>query len=237
MTVQNTIVKNVYLGNGSTTVFPFTFECKKSEHIQLFIKDAAGNIASTTNFSIDLEQKKITYPKTGEPLPEGQKLIILRQLPLHQLLNLLNQGPYYAEDVEETFDEVVMMLQQVSERLGRSLTISVDIDAESSFNTIIPLEAGKTFRVKDDGTGFEVTEDPGKVIDEAKELLELNTEQANIAVNSSKQAQISEKNAKNSELISTENAAHTEQIISAGFLLANNLVIKDGQICVVYKEE
>ena len=61
MTVQNTIVKNVYVGNGSTTVFPFTFECNKAEHIQAFVKDALGNISSTTNFKVNLEQKNVTY--------------------------------------------------------------------------------------------------------------------------------------------------------------------------------
>lgn len=198
MTVQNTIVKNVYVGNGSTTVFPFTFECNKAEHIQAFVKDAAGNITSTTNFKVDLEQKNLTYPNTGEPLANGDKLIILRQLPLQQLLNLLNQGPFYAEDIEETFDEVVMMLQQMTEHIGRSLAVSVDIDSENSFNTIIPLEAGKTFRVKDDGTGFEVTEDPGKVIDGAKALLKLTTEQAELAkeqADASSQSAVSAQNA------------------------------------------
>lgn len=198
MTVQNTIVKNVYVGNGSTTVFPFTFECNKAEHIQAFVKDAAGNITSTTNFKVDLEQKNLTYPNTGEPLANGDKLIILRQLPLQQLLNLLNQGPFYAEDIEETFDEVVMMLQQMTEHIGRSLAVSVDIDSENSFNTIIPLEAGKTFRVKDDGTGFEVTEDPGKVIDGAKALLKLTTEQAEFAkeqADASSQSAVSAQNA------------------------------------------
>lgn len=200
MTVQNTIVKNVYVGNGSTTVFPFTFECNKAEHIQAFVKDAAGNITSTTNFKVDLEQKNLTYPNTGEPLANGDKLIILRQLPLQQLLNLLNQGPFYAEDIEETFDEVVMMLQQMTEHIGRSLAVSVDIDSENSFNTIIPLEAGKTFRVKDDGTGFEVTEDPGKVIDGAKALLKLTTEQAEFA---KEQADASSQSAVNAQNAAT----------------------------------
>ena len=243
MTVQNTIVKNVYVGNGSTTVFPFTFECNKAEHIQAFVKDAAGNISSTTNFKVDLEQKNLTYPNTGEPLAKGDKLIILRQLPLQQLLNLLNQGPFYAEDIEETFDEVVMMLQQMTERIGRSLAVSIDIDAENSFNTIIPLEAGKTFRVKDDGTGFEVTEDPGKVIDGAKALLKQTMEQAELAKEqaaASSQSAVSAQNAAtHAEVqaeITKENAAHADRIISAGFLLANNLTIKDGKICVVYKE-
>lgn len=216
MTVQNTIVKNVYVGNGSTTVFPFTFECNKAEHIQAFVKDAAGNITSTTNFKVDLEQKNLTYPNTGEPLAKGDKLIILRQLPLQQLLNLLNQGPFYAEDIEETFDEVVMMLQQMTEHIGRSLAVSVDIDSENSFNTIIPLEAGKTFRVKDDGTGFEVTEDPGKVIDGAKALLKLTTEQAELAKEqaaASSQSAVSAQNAANAAEAVAPEYAKTKEVL------------------------
>lgn len=216
MTVQNTIVKNVYVGNGSTTVFPFTFECNKAEHIQAFVKDAAGNISSTTNFKVNLDQKNVTYPNTGEPLPDGYKLIILRQLPLQQLLNLLNQGPFYAEDIEETFDEVVMMLQQMTERIGRSLAVSIDIDAENSFNTIIPLEAGKTFRVKDDGTGFEVTEDPGKVIDGAKALLKQTMEQAELA---KEQAAASSQSA-----VSAQNAANTAEKIATDLGLVDEAV-------------
>lgn len=216
MTVQNTIVKNVYVGNGSTTVFPFTFECNKAEHIQAFVKDAVGNISSTTNFKVNLDQKNVTYPNTGEPLPDGYKLIILRQLPLQQLLNLLNQGPFYAEDIEETFDEVVMMLQQMTERIGRSLAVSIDIDAENSFNTIIPLEAGKTFRVKDDGTGFEVTEDPGKVIDGAKALLKQTTLQAEFAkeqADASSQSAVSAQNAANAAEAVAPEYAKTKEVL------------------------
>ena len=216
MTVQNTIVKNVYVGNGSTTVFPFTFECNKAEHIQAFVKDAVGNISSTTNFKVNLDQKNVTYPNTGEPLPDGYKLIILRQLPLQQLLNLLNQGPFYAEDIEETFDEVVMMLQQMTERIGRSLAVSIDIDAENSFNTIIPLEAGKTFRVKDDGTGFEVTEDPGKVIDGAKALLKQTTQQAEFAkeqADASSQSAVSAQNAANAAEAVAPEYAKTKEVL------------------------
>ena len=169
MTVQNSNVKNIYIGNGSTTSFPFTFPCSKAEYIKVFVRKN-NLIAQTDDFTVDLDNATVTYPKSGTPLAAGETLVILRELPLEQPLNLVNQGPYFAEDIETTLDEEVMMIQQLREQLGRSLTVPVDIDGETYFNTSIPIEAGKSFRVKDDGTGFEVTTDPGKVIDEANAL-------------------------------------------------------------------
>ena len=68
----------------------------------------------------------------------------------------------------------------------------------------------------------------------------LNTETIPIAVNKAEAAATNAQNAAtHAEVqaeIAKENAAHTDRIISAGFLLANNLTIKDGKICVVYKE-
>ena len=169
MTVQNSNVKNIYIGNGSTTSFPFTFPCPKAEYIKVFVRKN-NLIAQTDDFTVDLDNATVTYPKSGTPLAAGENLVILRELPLEQPLNLVNQGPFFAEDIETTLDEEVMMIQQLREQLGRSLTVPVDIDGETYFNTSIPIEAGKSFRVKDDGTGFEVTTDPGKVIDEAKAI-------------------------------------------------------------------
>ena len=169
MTVQNSNVKNIYIGNGSTTSFPFTFPCPKADYIKVFVRKN-NLIAQTDDFTVDLDNATVTYPKSGTPLAAGETLVILRELPLEQPLNLVNQGPFFAEDIETTFDEEVMMIQQLREELSRSLTVPVDIDGETYFNTSIPIEAGKSFRVKDDGTGFEVTTDPGKVIDEANAL-------------------------------------------------------------------
>lgn len=187
MTVQKTYIKNKYIGDGKNTLFPITFEWPKDhpEFIQAWVKDAGGKMVQTDNFALQLqpntEEWNVVYPNNGEPLEAGAVIVIARELPLQQILNLVNQGPYFAEDIEVTFDEVVMMVQQINERVGRSFKVGVDIDGENSFDTTVPIEPGKTFRVNDAGTGFEVTEDPGKVIDSAKELLKQTTAQAEFA--------------------------------------------------------
>lgn len=198
MTVQNTITKNIYIGNGSTTSFPFTFPCPKSEYIKVFVRKN-NLIAQTDDFTVDLDNATVTYPKSGTPLAAGENLVILRELPLEQQLNLVNQGPFFAEDIETTLDEEVMMIQQLREELSRSITIPVDIDGETYFNTSLPIEAGKAFRVNSDGTGFEVTEDPANVLPLSREILNQTIDAKNeaekygeIAVNSALSAAQSE---------------------------------------------
>lgn len=170
MTVQKTYIKNKYIGDGKNTLFPITFEWPKDhpEFIQVWVKSADGKMVQTDNFALQLqpntEEWNVVYPNNGEPLEAGDVIVVARELPLQQILNLVNQGPYFAEDIEVTFDEVVMMIQQINERVGRSFKVGVDIDGETSFDTTVPIVPGKTFRVNDEGTGFEATEDPAKVI-------------------------------------------------------------------------
>lgn len=182
MTVQKNLVKNIYIGNASATKFAITFDIPEShpEYLRVYI-GSGSNVEETKNYTADLKAKTITYPKSGEPLPTGQKIIIMRELPLSQLLDLVNQGNYYAEDVEDALDILTLIAQQISEKLSRALVFNVDIDT-SMFDNIIPFEAGKSFRVSDDGTHIETTEDPAKVLPIAESLLAQTTQQATIAI-------------------------------------------------------
>lgn len=173
MTVQKDVTKNIYVGNGSTRTFPFTFECpaEHPEYIKVYLMQDDGTALATSDYQLDMDAKQITYPSSGTALPEGKKLVIMRELPLQQMMNLVNNGPYFAEDIETAFDECVMAMQQIAEKLNRSIIMSVDIDGDVFVNEV-PFEAGKSFRIADDGKSIVLTEDPGKVIDEAKGLAE-----------------------------------------------------------------
>lgn len=179
MTVQNQNVKNVYRGNGSTTEFPFTFAINADhpEYIHVYITNDGEQAAETTDFACDMNARTVTYPKPGSSAPElsaTQRLTIYRKLPYTQELNLVNQGPFFSEDVEQTFDDQEMQIQQLNEEKERSLRVGLET---TNFDTVIPLAAGKTFRVKDDGTGFEVTDDP-KAAREAAEAAQAAAEEA-----------------------------------------------------------
>lgn len=186
MTVQKELTKNIYVGNGQTTKFPVTFECPDNhpEYIKVYVTGKDNKLTETTNFSVDMTNKAITYPANGEPLAADEQLVIMRELPVRQLMNLVNNGPFFAEDIETAFDEGIMIAQQSSEKLGRALVVP---PGSITFDQQIPIVPGKTFRVSDDGTHLQATEDPGKVIDEAKRLFDETAANAETAKKSAEE--------------------------------------------------
>lgn len=189
MTVQNVIVKNIYAGNGSNTNWPYTFACPENhpEFIKAYIKDPEGNVHQTEDFKVDTSTKTVTYPVTGKVLSAEEKIVIARELPLYQVLNLVNQGPFFAEDVEVTFDELVMMIQQLNEQLGRSLKVGIDIDQEKEIDITIPVPTDDgNYGLRITKNGFELVNDPSSVYDETvamKKLAEAANAEAQNAAN------------------------------------------------------
>lgn len=196
MTVQKDVTKNIYVGNGSTRTFPFTFECpaEHPEYIKVYLMQDDGTALATSDYQLDMDARQITYPSIGAALPEGKKLVIMRELPLQQMMNLVNNGPYFAEDVELAFDENVMAMQQIAEKLNRSIIMSVDIDGDAFVNEV-PFEAGKSFRIADDGKSIVLTEDPARVLPLAQEAYAQAQAQAQSAYASAAAAAQSEDSA------------------------------------------
>lgn len=196
MTVQKDVTKNIYVGNGSTRTFPFTFECpaEHPEYIKVYLMQDDGTALATSDYQLDMDARQITYPSSGTALPEGKKLVIMRELPLQQMMNLVNNGPYFAEDVETAFDENVMAMQQIAEKLNRSIIMNVDIDGDAFVNEV-PFEAGKSFRIADDGKSIVLTEDPARVLPLAQEAYAQAQAQAQIASASAAAAAKSENSA------------------------------------------
>lgn len=196
MTVQKDVTKNIYVGNGSTRTFPFTFECpaEHPEYIKVYLMQDDGTALATSDYQLDMDARQITYPSSGTALPEGKKLVIMRELPLQQMMNLVNNGPYFAEDVELAFDENVMAMQQIAEKLNRSIIMSVDIDGDAFVNEV-PFEAGKSFRIADDGKSIVLTEDPARVREIVLEASDTAQAQAQSAYSSAVAAAQSEDSA------------------------------------------
>jgi hypothetical protein len=181
MTVQNTTVKDIYVGNGATTKFPITFQMTDHpEYIKVYIKGDDSVAVETENFSVDLGDKTVTYPANGDPLPDGHKITIYRELPLYQLMNLVNQGPFFAENIELSFDDLTFICQQLNEKLNRTLSAGIDV---SNFNNTFPVKAGMSFRINDAGDGLVLTEDPARVLPLAKDVLEQTKQVKESAVN------------------------------------------------------
>lgn len=230
MTVQKDVTKNIYVGNGSTRTFPFTFECpaEHPEYIKVYLMQDDGTALATSDYQLDMDARQITYPSSGTALPEGKKLVIMRELPLQQMMNLVNNGPYFAEDVETAFDEIVMAMQQIAEKLNRSIIMSVDIDGDAFVNEV-PFEAGKSFRIADDGKSIVLTEDPARVLPLAQEAYAQAQAQAQSASASAVAAAKSE----DSAAASASEAGNSAQAASASAASA----AESAELTSGYKQE
>ncbi|MCX7781777.1 MAG: hypothetical protein N2491_12885, partial [Negativicutes bacterium] len=107
LTVASNINKHIYLGNGATTEWPYSFPIIDKSHIKIYLTDTHGNITELiNNYYVNTDTNVIIYPGwepgTEPPeelrppkLPAGWKLTILRKVPIVQEIDLQNQGPFY----------------------------------------------------------------------------------------------------------------------------------------------
>lgn len=175
-----------YNGNGIATEFAYTFKILEKSDIKVLHVAADGTeTLLVSDYYVDMEKSVVLYPgyAPGAEIPEqnrppilpvGERLVLYREVPITQESALDKHWPFNV--IENGLDKLTIICQQIWDRLQRSFYVSES--TSSNFDPKVPIEAGKTFRVKDDGTGFEVTEDPGKVIDGATALLKQTTEQA-----------------------------------------------------------
>jgi hypothetical protein len=126
MTVTTTNFKIVYNGNGSDTVFPFSFACPDAKSIVATIKDTSSGgtltLVNGTSFTVVLNPTvgsnptpvggTVTYPLAGPPLPVGFQISIIRSLSFTQGTSLANQSIIYPAVVEKALDYLTMLVQQ-----------------------------------------------------------------------------------------------------------------------------
>ena len=163
--VISTVNQVVYNGDGVTTAWPYMFRIIDDTDIKLTIIDEDGTETDVaSDYYVDTVNNTVYYPgyaPGAEPPAEdqppvlavGQKLVVYREIPITQEKDLGEKWPF--EVIELGLDKLTMILQQMFDWWGRSLKFGIGWLADHpGFNTEIPIEAGKTWRVNDAGTGF-----------------------------------------------------------------------------------
>ncbi|MGE9985376.1 hypothetical protein [Desulfovibrio sp. SGI.169] len=123
MTIESTLSKNTYTGNGLTTVFPFSFKVWDSSQLKVTISSPDGVITTATGWTADLSDSggSVTYQKDGSPLPSGWTLAITRDMPFVQNVNLITGSRFDPEVIERALDTATAERQQLLEVASRSI--------------------------------------------------------------------------------------------------------------------
>ena len=143
MSIQSTTSRNNYIGNGAANVYPYGFRIFQNSDLLVTVRDTEGN---ETTLAIDDDYTvsgaglvgggDVTLVDNGQAwltsgfLTDDYTITIRRVRPLTQTTDLRNQGAYFPETVEDTFDKNVMLIQQLQDAIDRSMKLPETIDPD-----------------------------------------------------------------------------------------------------------
>lgn len=125
-------------GNGVTTEFPFTFKVFAKSDVAVYLTDPDGvQTLLSDGYKVTLSADQnaspggvVTYPFPLPALPpremqSGYSLAIIGNVPYTQGTDLTNTGRYLPQVIENALDKVTILIQQMIERLGRTVSFPV----------------------------------------------------------------------------------------------------------------
>lgn len=125
MTLETTVSKAVYTGNGATTEFPFSFKVWDEDQILVSVTDAQGYVQEVGEYSVTLSAGggTVFYLHDGAPLPSGWKLAITRDMPFTQEDDYITGTRFDPEVIETALDKATAERQQLREQLQRAVIL------------------------------------------------------------------------------------------------------------------
>ena len=131
MTISTTTIKNSYSGNGSTTVFNYTFKITDEDHITVIIRtDSTGaetTKTKTTHYTVagvgGSSGGSVTFTSGNIPA-SGETVLLRRDTPQTQGMDLIENDPLPANTLETAHDKVMSVAQEVQEEVDRSIKLS-----------------------------------------------------------------------------------------------------------------
>lgn len=162
MTINSTaITAGPYSGNGSVSSFHYGFKIFNEEELDVYLTHDSvqsiqylGTHYSVTNVGHDLggDVVFITPPASGD------QVFIRSNLAPSQLTDFDSQGGFYPEVHEDAFDKVTLLIQQLYDKVLRSLRIG-DLDPVTQINPVT-LVAGNYLQVNGTADGFQMASQP-----------------------------------------------------------------------------
>lgn len=125
MTLETTVSKAVYTGNGATTEFPFSFKVWDEDQILISVTDAQGYVQEAGEYSVTISAGggTVSYLHAGAPLPSGWKLAITRDMPFTQEDDYITGTRFDPEVIETALDKATAERQQLREQVQRAVIL------------------------------------------------------------------------------------------------------------------
>jgi hypothetical protein len=182
-----------YVGNASTDEYDFTFLIFAEDDLLVSLRDT-DDIETTLTLNTDYTVDGIADPDGGTitltagNLGSGETLTIRRVRDIIQETDIRNQGEFFPETHEDTFDQLTMVDQQQQDEIDRSIKLPETV-AATGFDTALPADItsspGDVLAVNPDGDGFQfITPVSGTLAGEVAGDLSLTTDGGSIVLTS-----------------------------------------------------
>jgi len=130
-----------FAGNGTTVNFPFVFKIFNTAQVVVTrsVGDVDTTLLLTTHYTVTLNSNQEANPGgvvtllTAPPL--GHEITLTSGVANLQPTNLANLGGFYPEVINDSLDRATMQIQQLDERLDRTLALSV---SSTGISTVLP---------------------------------------------------------------------------------------------------
>lgn len=172
MALNSTDNRISYAGNGVTTAFSFPYYFLQDADLVVIVRIEATGVETTQILNTD-------YTVSGEGNPSGgtvtmttapaagRSLIIYRDPAQTQDLDLVENDPLPAEELEKRLDKLTMMVQRLNDRLDRGVTLTDGYTA--TFDPRLPtiFDPLQVLRFNAAGDGFEAGDQAAFAFDAA----------------------------------------------------------------------
>lgn len=153
--VNDERVSIMYEGDGQNKTFAYPYSFTRKEDIVGYVISNGKTKRISTNFEFNPTTKQYTYPKNGTPLARNESVLLTRETPRNNTLQLPNEPIYTA--LQGQLDKIVRMIQELgSHHKGIPLQV-----LSEQFDTVIPTEIGNAYlRINRERNAIELVENP-----------------------------------------------------------------------------
>jgi hypothetical protein len=170
-----------YSGNGSLTTFAYTFKVFDESDLTVILRASDGTETVqtiTTNYTVTNvgnasggNVEFVTAPSATETV------VIVREQPFTQGLDLVPNDPFPAQSLEESLDKLTFVDQRLNEKIDRALTFSVGDVVTDATLPVKELRVGKVLAFNET-TG---DPEPGPSIADTESIANISADIATLA--------------------------------------------------------
>lgn len=189
MTINTNLSRVQYNGNGVTTAFAFASRVLEDSHLRVLrqviatgvVTELILNSGGADGFSVagvggdSCTVNVVTAPKLYTD-PDGERLTILRNVPLTQTADYVENDPFPAETHEKALDKLTMIEQQQDDQITRSAKLPET--SAVGLNVVLPQTPVNNRALKWDGTTGKMKNsdnDPDQLVADVSGLVDTAT--------------------------------------------------------------